>query len=503
MGSHSRRAHARKRSAVRRRSVAAGATLAMTLPVLGFLAQPATAAAEDPFDCADGRVFVLPGTADPNSLHTAGLETRYGTEGKNYQIQIVEYPGQLWPLGGASYDESVEIGTKNLEDAVQAYADECDGKPVVIVGYSQGARIAGDVLSEIGNGTSSIDVDPARVSGELYSDPRREGDRQGRGIELILPAVLPGITMNGSRGGFGNLDVTQFCVEGDPICDLQDPLHYPLRAVDGLLGYFVKHVTYDDDIALGPDASSGTPRDVLIPSEAAIYVILASLGLPYYDVALPDNPLPYPDLADLRPIFAAVNQLLPSLPSLGHGAYLPDLYTLRDALSGDRVAWQKLGGSAISILEYPEHFVRDWIAEIDRQLDQRDGVRLGVITPTTTVAAGDAPEVSTSAVDAEMPAPVWVAPENLNVAADSPSSPAEPAVATSAPATPEPAPQTETAVPESSVSEPSVSEPSVSDPSGVSSPAAEGAGDESDGTSVTEVEPATDDETLPSVSVAP
>lgn len=492
MGSHSKRAHTRKRSAARRRSMAAGATLAMTLPVLGFLAQSATASTDAPIDCADGRVFVLPGTADPNSLHTAGLATRYGTDGKNYRIQIVEYPGQIWPAGGVSYDESVDIGITNLEAAAKAYAEACDGKPVVIVGYSQGARIAGDVLSEIGNGTSTIPIDQELVSGELYSDPRREGDSQGRGIELILPGVLPGITMSGSRAGFGNLDVTQFCVEGDPICDLQDPLHYPLRAVDGLLGYFVKHVTYDDDIENGPDVSSGGSDDVLIPSDPAIGVIFESLGLPYYNVTQLDNPLMYPDLVVLRPLFLAVNQLVPALPSLGHGAYLPDLYALRDALSGDRVAWEKIGGSALSILRYPENFVRDWITEIDKQLDQRDGARLGVLTPTTTAAADDAPQVSTTAVVAETPAPAGVAPERPAITADSPNSPAEPTVVASAPTTPEPASQSEPAVPEPAVSEPAVSD-TVANP---------GASAESGGTSVNEVVPASDDEPSPSAAAA-
>lgn len=63
--------------------------MAMTLPVIGFLAQPALASADDEY-CADGGVFVVPGTADPNSLHTAGLEDRYGTTDKNYEIEIIE-----------------------------------------------------------------------------------------------------------------------------------------------------------------------------------------------------------------------------------------------------------------------------------------------------------------------------------------------------------------------------------------------------------------------------
>ncbi|MBA4022063.1 MAG: hypothetical protein C0482_06830 [Gordonia sp.] len=407
MGSHRKRARARTSSG--RRSMAAAATVAVTLPVVGFLAQPANAA-DDPVDCAQGRVFVVPGTADPNSLHTAGLETRYGTQGKDYRIEVVEYPGVLWPLGATSYDQSVDEGIANLETAVAAYHAACPERPVVIVGYSQGARIAGDVLSEIGRGQSSVDIDPAPVSGELYSDPRRTGDAQGRGIELILPGVLPGITMNGPREGFGGASVTQFCVEGDPICDLQDPLHYPFRAIDGLLGYFVKHVTYDDDIENGPDVSGGPADDVLIPSDPAIGVILKSLGLPYRYVAV-DNPLQFPELAVLRPLFHAFNDLVAPLPHLGHGAYLPDLWVLRDALSGSPGAWQAIGDSALSILRYPENFVRDWIAEIDRQLDELDGTRLGIVPEPRAEAPVSATQQTATEVSPE--GRVWIEPEDL------------------------------------------------------------------------------------------
>jgi PE-PPE domain len=443
MGSHTKRARARERSAARRRAMAATATAAVTLPVMGFLAQPANAA-QDSADCAKGRVFVVPGTADPNSLHTAGLETRYGTEGKDYRIEIIDYPGVLWPLGGMSYDRSVELGVENLENAVTAYHESCPDQPVVIVGYSQGARIAGDVLSEIGRRESPVSIAPTQVTGELYSDPRRTGDAEGRGVELILPGVIPGITMNGARDGFGATKVTQFCVEGDPICDLQDPLRYPLRAVDGLLGYFIKHLTYDDDITKGPDASENSPRDVLVPSDPAFGMILKSLGLPYRYIAV-DNPLQFPELAGLRPLFHAVNQFLPPLPYLGHGAYLPDLWVLRDALSGSPAAWRAIGDSAISMVRYPENFVRDWIAEIDRQLDQLDGARLG--TGPAPVEANAARQTVTGAT----PESVWIEPQDLIPAT---RSEAEPASTTSTPTEPDVSVEAEDAEPADRPAEP-------------------------------------------------
>ncbi|MFT3662343.1 MAG: PE-PPE domain-containing protein [Gordonia sp. (in: high G+C Gram-positive bacteria)] len=219
--------------------------MAATL-VVGLAAPTAHAG---PSSCGSGGAVIVAGTMAPRNAEglptggVTGIATRYRARG--YNVQYVDYPTHLWPLGETPYDEDVAIGKAATENAVAGYQRRCPGRPVVIAGYSQGARIAGDVLAEAGAGTNRR-VSAAGLSGELYSDPRRDGPATGRGIENSLFSPLPGLTMSGPRpGGFGGVPVTQYCLRGDPICDLPAlNLLGPITASDRLLGYFVKHDYY-------------------------------------------------------------------------------------------------------------------------------------------------------------------------------------------------------------------------------------------------------------------
>lgn len=214
--------------------------------VAGFGAPPASAI---PRDCGNGAAVIVAGTNAPRNaegLPTGGVTVigkRYAAQG--YQVTYVDYPTHLWPLGPTPYDEDVAIGKAATEKAVAGYQRRCPGKPVVVAGYSQGARIAGDVLAEAGTGKARRGISADGLSGELYSDPRRDGNDDGRGIENVLIGLIPGLTMSGPRpGGFGRVPVTQYCLEGDPICDLPSPVRRPVSALDGVVGYFTKHGYY-------------------------------------------------------------------------------------------------------------------------------------------------------------------------------------------------------------------------------------------------------------------
>ncbi|MFT3663162.1 MAG: PE-PPE domain-containing protein [Gordonia sp. (in: high G+C Gram-positive bacteria)] len=208
-----------------------------------------SAVAAAPVGCGQGAAVVVAGTNAPRNTEglptggVTGVAQRYRAQG--YQVTYVDYPTDLWPLGPTPYDEDVAIGKAATERAVAGYQRRCPGRPVVIAGYSQGARIAGDVLSEAGNGRGENGVSAQGLSGELYSDPRRAGGSDGRGIENVLVGLIPGLTMSGPReGAFGSVPVTQYCLQGDPICDLTSPVRRPLSAIDGLVGYFTKHGYY-------------------------------------------------------------------------------------------------------------------------------------------------------------------------------------------------------------------------------------------------------------------
>jgi hypothetical protein len=131
-----------------------------------------------------------------------------------------------------SYNDSRKEGMDASVKAITEINNRCPLTSFVIVGFSQGAVIAGDLASDIGNGRGPIDQDLV-LGVTLIADGRRdEGvgmdigpNPPGHGAEITLHE-LPmlssmGLTMTGSRvGGFGALNdrTNQICASGDLIC---------------------------------------------------------------------------------------------------------------------------------------------------------------------------------------------------------------------------------------------------------------------------------------------
>jgi hypothetical protein len=102
----------------------------------------------------------------------------------------------------------------------------------VLAGFSQGAVIAGDMASDIGNGRGPVDADLV-LGVTLIADGRRQDNvgqdigpnPDGQGAEITLHEVPTlsalGLTMTGPRpGGFGMLNdrTNEICAAGDLIC---------------------------------------------------------------------------------------------------------------------------------------------------------------------------------------------------------------------------------------------------------------------------------------------
>lgn len=134
--------------------------------------------------------------------------------------------------GQMSYDDSRAEGYTKTVDFMREVNNRCPLTSYVIVGFSQGAVIAGDIASDIGNGRGPVDQDLV-LGVTLIADGRRqEGvgievgpNPPGHGAEITLhevPMLGPmGLSMTGARdGGFGALNdrVNQICAEGDLIC---------------------------------------------------------------------------------------------------------------------------------------------------------------------------------------------------------------------------------------------------------------------------------------------
>lgn len=125
---------------------------------------------------------------------------------------IVQYPGEIFPIGVHTYDQSVRLGINETKRLIRQVRAENPAATVHLIGHSQGSRVAGDAISEL----AAEGMDLGFLSAELLSDPRHPAS----GIENALSWMqVPGYTMNGERGSFGNAQVRQVCVPGDPICD--------------------------------------------------------------------------------------------------------------------------------------------------------------------------------------------------------------------------------------------------------------------------------------------
>ncbi|HEY7051412.1 MAG TPA: cutinase family protein [Mycobacterium sp.] len=151
------------------------------------------------------------------------------------QVYTVPYTAQFRrPFGDdkeMTYNDSRREGTDATVRAIADMHGKCPLTGYVIVGFSQGAVIGGDIASDIGNGRGPVD-EKLMLGVTLIADGRRQSgvgqdvgpNPPGEGAEVLLkgvPFIPSGMTMTGARdGGFGALDDRTFeiCAQGDLIC---------------------------------------------------------------------------------------------------------------------------------------------------------------------------------------------------------------------------------------------------------------------------------------------
>jgi hypothetical protein len=203
-----------------------------------------------PADCPDVQTIVIPGTwesaaddsptaphANPNSLLLQVSRPLSAAEpASRNNVYTVPYVAQFRnPLdpktfNQVTYDESRAQGTKRAKDKITQVNEHCPLTSYLIIGFSQGAVIGGDIANDIANGRGPVDPDLVLGVG-LIADGRRDASQvqnigpnpPGVGAERAVQGLpLPGITMTGTRpGGFGVLadKVESICAPGDLICD--------------------------------------------------------------------------------------------------------------------------------------------------------------------------------------------------------------------------------------------------------------------------------------------
>jgi hypothetical protein len=200
--------------------------------------------------CPDVQMVVIPGTWESSPTDdplnpgqfpialllnvTRPIQQQFGAD--RVQVYTVPYTAQFHnPLSAdkqMSYNDSRKEGTAAAARAMTEMNNRCPLTSYVLVGFSQGAVIAGDLASDIGNGRGPVDEDLV-LGATLIADGRRQPgvgqsvgpDAPGQGAEITLQEVPTlstlGLTMSGPRpGGFGALNnrTNQICAPGDLIC---------------------------------------------------------------------------------------------------------------------------------------------------------------------------------------------------------------------------------------------------------------------------------------------
>ena len=165
---------------------------------------------------------------------TNPIREQFGTD--RMEIYTVPYTAQFHnPLSAdkqMSYNDRRAEGSQNALKAITDMNHRCPLTSYVLVGFSQGAVIAGDMASDIGNGRGPVDADLV-LGVTLIADGRRQSavgqdvgpNPPGQGAEITLHEVPMlgemGLTMSGPRpGGFGVLNdrTNEICATGDLIC---------------------------------------------------------------------------------------------------------------------------------------------------------------------------------------------------------------------------------------------------------------------------------------------
>ncbi len=218
----------------------------LSTPVLLALATPASAAgtpaaastvqsaavpAANP--CPAIRVFNLegtgafsglaPGTAPPPDFQAAAafapdraLTNLLQASGGRADYFTINYPA----AGGLPIFASEQAGVLETTRQVTSFVAQCSTSKVELLGYSQGAWVAGDVASNIANNkVPGVSPDKVLVS-FLVGDPINQATQQP-GYGTQIGAVTRAGPLPARVAGFGanNATTFEFCNPGDNVCD--------------------------------------------------------------------------------------------------------------------------------------------------------------------------------------------------------------------------------------------------------------------------------------------
>lgn len=200
-----------------------GAVLAAAL--LGMLGLTAPAAAQP--SCAEVTLLAVPGTGeitiagDPERSYgtlaavTDPLEERFSAA--ELSVLYVPYPAAGVAPRGFTYFDSQRQGVNNTVEMINGVQQRCSGTTFLLLGYSQGADVAGDVGNRIGTGRGPI---PASAFGGMALVGGPQFDPGAGLVYGSAPGDTEGV-LGARPAGFGSVSdrTVQVCIRKDWVCD--------------------------------------------------------------------------------------------------------------------------------------------------------------------------------------------------------------------------------------------------------------------------------------------
>lgn len=183
-------------------------------------------------------IIVIPGSnetselkklnEDVGKLADISKEIRRDSDA-SIEVHVISYPAVLVPLIKGSTDtyfSSKNKGYNATWNVIDGYHKKCSASSFVLVGYSQGAHIAGDIAETMRDENAPAPLTQLR-SAKLLADPARDaeysplvGMSPGGAGGMVGGINVKGVHFAGNRG-LGSLTdrVTEYCTAGDGVCD--------------------------------------------------------------------------------------------------------------------------------------------------------------------------------------------------------------------------------------------------------------------------------------------
>ncbi len=251
--------------------------------------------------------LVMGGTdnPDPDAAYIADITQRYLDPFGDLPYDAppigVHTPEQFFPVfGSQTFDDSVAEGVLDLQDAIDANTPNA-GDRVIVVGYSQSARIATIAKRRFIENYDPLDPDATPISGfVMVSNPGKPNGGILQRYKLFGTIPFFGITFDGDTptNGPQNPDGSYVAPTKD-ISFLYDGVSdHPVWSLNGLAlanalaGYVYLHgetPTADDDLIYQGSAGD---TDYYVVDSGIVPILrpLASLGVPHFLLSALNEP---------------------------------------------------------------------------------------------------------------------------------------------------------------------------------------------------------------------